>query len=91
MSLPFREANAILSRDVLGFCQKYLPGGAVKGEWYLVRVPWRTDKTPSLGVHLKSGRWRDFGREGERGDLVDAMARVRRMTPAEVVRELCPS
>lgn len=90
MSLPFKQANAILARDILGFCRRYLPRGAQKGQWWLVQVPWRIDKTPSLGVNLTSGRWKDFGRENERGDLVDLVCRLENKTPAEVVRELVP-
>lgn len=88
MAIPFKEANAILARDTIGFCKKYLPAGSQKGDWWLVCVPWRVDKTPSLGVNLKTGRWCDFGREGDRGDLVDLKARLERKSTTDIVREL---
>ena len=87
MGLDFQAAKRQLTQDVLGWCQKNLPGGSVKGTWYLVRVPWRQDRTPSLGIHLQSGNWKDFGREGDRGDIIDLAARVGRCSPADVVRD----
>ena len=32
--------------------------------------PWRDDRSPSLGVSLTTGMWRDFA-TGERGDMLD--------------------
>lgn len=90
MALRFKDAQAILAKDILGFCKRYLPSGQQKGRWWMVSCPWREDKTPSLGVNLDSGRWKDFGREDSRGDLVDLLARVVNKTPTEIVLELAP-
>lgn len=72
--LPFAAIKAASPSFVDAFCQRYLPGAKKTGQWWKARVPWREDKTPSLGVHA-SGRWKDFSR-GDRGDLVDLLARI---------------
>ena len=90
MSLDFKAAHTRLAQNVRGFCEKYLPTGSQKGDWWLARVPWREDRTPSLGVHLHSGRWKDFGREGDRGDLIDLLSRIERRPAADIVRGMSP-
>lgn len=87
MGLDFKAANAALARDIIGICKKYLPAGEQKGDWWLARVPWRADKTPSLGVSLTTGRWKDFGREDDRGDLLSLVARLENKAPADIVRD----
>lgn len=85
MNVDFRAAHAKLARDVPGFCAHYLPGGAIRGDWYLVRVPWRQDRTPSLGVSMTTGFWKDFGRH-EGGDLPGLIARLEHRSPVDVAR-----
>lgn len=68
------------------FCLRYLADAKKHGSWWKARVPWRDDKNPSLGVH-QSGQWKDFSR-GDRGDLVDLMARVDGCTIAEAAVRL---
>lgn len=85
----FARAKARLTSDVLGVCQRHLPGGKVKGDWWLVSTPWRVDKNPSLVVNLKSGKWKDMARIEDHGDLIDLVARTTGMTAIEVVKEIC--
>jgi len=83
MTIPF---DSIKQRAAQGYvpalCQRWLPGGAAKGDWWLVRVPWREDRTPSLGVHLQSGNWKDFGRS-EGGDVIELYQRLKGCDVAE--------
>lgn len=86
---PYKEANEILARNIRSWCKQLLPKGQAIGEWWVVSVPWRQDKNPSLGVSLTSGHWEDFGR-GERGSPVDLLARLSNQSPAEIAFELVP-
>ena len=86
--LDFKSAQAKLARDVQGFCMKHLPRGKRKGDWWLISSPFRADKNPSFVVHLENGRWKDLS-TGERGDLVDLLARLTGTSAADVVRDIC--
>lgn len=85
--LDFKSAQATLARDVQGFCLKHLPRGKRKGDWWLVSSPFRVDKNPSFVVSLPTGRWKDLS-TGDRGDLVDLLARLTGTSAAEVVRDI---
>lgn len=84
----FEKANEILRANVRGVCERYLPQGKQKGEWWLVSTPWRVDKNPSLCVNLKSGKWKDMARTDEHGDLIDLIARVSGEAPIAVVNRV---
>ena len=66
---------------------KHLPRGKRKGDWWLVSSPFRVDKNPSFVVSLPTGRWKDLS-TGDRGDLVDLLARLTGTSAAEVVRDI---
>lgn len=87
--IPYDEANAILRRDIKGLCRGLLPRGRATGQWWVASVPWREDKTPSLGVSLTTGHWEDFATK-ERGSPIDLLARLTRRTPEQVALELVP-
>lgn len=89
MSLDFKAAHAILARDVRGLCMRLFPKGQQKGVWWVTSVPWREDRTPSLGISLTTGYWKDFGR-GEGGDLPGLLAKIQNRSAADIVRELMP-
>jgi hypothetical protein len=88
MRTDFARAKAELQGDLLGLCRHYLPNGKRSGNWWLAAVPWRVDRHPSLGVHLQSGNWKDFASPDEKGDILDLIARIEGMKPADVVRRL---
>lgn len=88
MGVPFAAVKAAAPRYAEHFCRRYLPAGKRVGHWWVVSVPWREDKNPSLGVNLTSGNWCDFGVPGTHGDLTDLLARVDRCTPAEAASRL---
>jgi hypothetical protein len=60
----------------LPLCQRWLPRGQRKGDWWVASTPWREDKNPSLGVNLQSGNWKDFANPSVRGDIVALYAKV---------------
>lgn len=49
-------------------CRHWLPNGKRQGNWWVCCSPWRDDRTPSLGVSLTTGFWKDFS-TGEGGDV----------------------
>jgi len=88
MADDFAAARAKLNTNIHGVCQRYLPRGVVKGDWWLVSTPWRVDKNPSLGVHLTSGRWKDFARPEDHGDLIDLISKITGEKPINIVKEV---
>lgn len=83
--IPFPEIQDRAKSVALALCKRWLPTGSVGGNWYLCSTPWRTDKNPSLGVSLTTGRWKDFA-TGERGDLIDLYQKIHGGTSAEAAR-----
>lgn len=51
-------------------CKAWLPDGKRQGGWWMAKAQWRNDNTPSLGVSLTTGHWKDFGGT-ESGDMID--------------------
>ena len=84
--LPFAAVKAASPSFVDAFVRRYIPDAKKHGGWWKARVPWRPDKTPSLGVH-SSGQWKDFSR-GDRGDLVDLLAKIEGCTGSEAASRL---
>jgi len=91
MGLDFKAANARILDSIHTICRKYLPRGRQQGDWWVACVPWRDDRTPSLGVSLTTGRWKDFGRPGDGGDAVDLLAKLQNTQPADIVRQVLGS
>lgn len=67
--------SRISGAHVLALCQAWLPGGRKQGGWWMARSPWREDHTPSLGVSLTTGIWKDFA-TGDGGDIIDLSMRL---------------
>lgn len=86
--LDFKAANLKAAASIHTICRKYLPKGRQQGDWWLATVPWRADRTPSLGVSLTTGRWKDFGRPGDHGDTIDLLSRLTGRKAADIVREM---
>ena len=86
-TIPFDSIRERAAQGYIrGLCERWLPGGTVKGDWWVVRVPWRADKTPSLGVSLTSGNWQDFGRPGDHGDITALYQKLKGCSTAEAAR-----
>lgn len=62
--------DRLSSSHIEALCKAWLPDGKRQGNWYVCKVPWREDRSPSLGVSLSTGRWKDFA-SGEHGDMID--------------------
>lgn len=90
MGLPFTEAKAALVAMLPSLCKRYLPNGKRSGDWWVASVPWREDKNPSLGLSLTTGRWVDFGNPDSKGDILDLLARLENVSPAEIVKRVLP-
>lgn len=66
-------------------CRAWLPEGKRQGGWWVVKTPWRDDNSPSLGVSLTSGRWKDFA-TGDQGDMIDLSMRLFNDTLKETIQ-----
>lgn len=91
MALDFRLAKARALANLRGILRKHLPKGQEKGDWYVACVPWREDRTPSLGVSLTTGAYVDFGREGDKGDILSLLSKLERRPLVDIVRDLTRS
>jgi hypothetical protein len=67
--------DRLTSSHIETLCKAWLPDGKRQGGWYVCCAPWREDRSPSLGVSLSSGRWKDFA-TGDRGDMIDLSMRL---------------
>lgn len=70
---------------VAALCREWLPDGRRQGVWWVCRTPWRDDRSPSFGVSLTTGRWRDFA-TGDRGDMIDLAMRLFGESLTDVVK-----
>lgn len=75
-AFPFSAVRAEAFLRCRELCTRLVPRGVFRGDWYFAKVPWRADDTASLGISLTSGRWRDWGREGDDGTFIDLLARL---------------
>lgn len=67
--------DRLTSSHIETLCRAWLPDGRRQGGWYVCCTPWREDGSPSLGVSLSSGRWKDFA-TGDHGDMIDLSMRL---------------
>lgn len=74
-SPSFDEVKDAALASIESLCRRLLPQGRVKGNSYISRVPWRTDKQPSLSVLLKNATWKDWGAD-EGGSIIDLVMRL---------------
>lgn len=81
--IPFEAVRAESLRQIETLCARLLPQGKRFGHWWKCRVPWRDDATASLMVSFTSGRWRDWGREGDNGTMIDLVMRLDNCTLME--------
>jgi len=87
MTIPFDSIKDRVSQGyVRSLCERWLPHGQPKGAWWVARVPWREDRTPSLGVHLVSGNYKDFGRPEDRGDIISLYAKLARVPVTDAAK-----
>ena len=84
-SLTFARVRAACLANVAALAPQLVPGGRWTGDWYMVRVPWRDDRQPSLHISRTSARWWDRGYEGDDngGTLIDLVVRLDRCSLAQ--------
>lgn len=88
MTIPFSAIKARVAEGyVLPLCERWLPRGKQKGNWWVAPVPWRKDNNPSLIVHLGSGNWEDKSL-GDKGDIFDLRMRIAHETNIEAAKAI---
>lgn len=75
-SIPFSAVRDESLRQIETLCSRLLPQGRRFGGWWKCKVPWRDDRTASLMVSFSSGRWRDWGRPGDDGTMIDLVMKL---------------
>ena len=83
--MPFKEINEAAARHAEALCKRWLPAGKRHGGWWVASTPWREDRNPSLGVSVRTGKWRDFA-NGERGDFIDLYQKLYGGTSVDAAR-----
>ncbi|SEK36184.1 Toprim domain-containing protein [Bosea lupini] len=77
------EVKALLQERIEELCERLIPTGQHKTGYYLARNPHRDDKKPSLVIATtkrEPGAWKDWGAETYRGDVLDLIQFVERLT-----------
>lgn len=77
------EVKALLQERIGELCERLIPTGQRKTGYYLARNPHRDDKKPSLVIYTdkrEAGAWKDFGAEQYRGDVLDLIQFIERLT-----------
>jgi len=74
-SLISEIKDRLTASHIEALCKAWLSHGRRQGGWWVCTSPWRDDRSPSLGVSLTTGLWRDFA-TGERGDMIDLSMRL---------------
>ena len=87
--IEFARVNrAALARldDIL---RRWLPGGRIEGNEYVVRNPKRHDRRPgSFKINLTTGKWADWASGDKGGDPVSLAAFLFDLSQAEAARRL---
>lgn len=71
----FEAVKAVALENIGTLAKKLLPHGKTQGHWWVSKCPWRDDQTPSLGISLTTGNWKDWGR-AEGGTIIDLIMRL---------------
>lgn len=74
--IPLEAIRAECKSQIESLCARLLPQGRRHGGWWKCHVPWRDDKDASLMVSFSSARWRDWGRPGDDGTMLDLVMRL---------------
>lgn len=87
MSRIQRIKDRLSPGHVEALCKAWLPGGKMKGRWYMVCSPFRQERSPSFGVKCSPNYgWYDFGSGGgDGGDMIDLTCRLHGATVREAI------
>lgn len=73
--IDFERVNRAAVNVLPALLGRWLPGGRIMGDEYVVCNPRRADRTPgSFRINTRSGRWADFAVEGTKGGDIIALA-----------------
>jgi hypothetical protein len=69
---------------------RWLPGGCIEGDEYVVRNPRRDDRAPgSFLINIRSGKWADFAIAGAKGgDIISLAAYLGGISQTEAAMSL---
>ena len=85
--LDFQSINRRASGQMRAILSHFIPGGAVRGEEYIVRNPTRADRRPgSFKINLSTGHWADFATGDHGGDVISLVAYVNRIGQLDAAR-----
>ncbi len=90
MAIDFEQINRAILVNYRSIITEWLPGGRLEGEQYVVRSPFREDKTPgSFKVNTTSGVFKDFADDSVSGaDPINLYAMLKGMSQGDAAREL---
>lgn len=75
--------------DIRGVLGRFLPGGKIIRNEYVVRNPRRFDRhLGSFRVNLRSGAWADFATEHRGRDLISLIAYLKSISQYEAAKGL---
>jgi DNA primase len=87
--IPFAEINRRLLPRALSLLQRWAPEGIVRGNEYICRCPWRSDKSVgSFSVNLTTGTFYDFATKEAGRDLITFYAKCNGINNSDAAREL---
>lgn len=87
--IDFQRINQAALPVLMGLCQRWLPGGQVRGCEYVALNPRRADrKAGSFSINLSTGRWADFSSGDKGGDPISLAAYLHGLSQGEAAREL---
>lgn len=87
--IDFAAVNQAALPVLTSLCQRWLPGGQVRGCEYVALNPRRADrKAGSFSINLSTGRWSDFATDDKGGDVVSLAAYLHGLSQGEAAREL---
>ncbi len=85
--LDFQSINRRASGQMRAILSHFIPGGAVRGEEYIVRNPTRVDRRPgSFKINLRTGHWADFATGDRGGDVISLIAYINRIGQLDAAR-----
>lgn len=86
---PVKEISERLAQRALSLCEKLIPGGDVKGDFY-VCAGTSGGEGESLKVHLSGshiGKWKDWATSADHGDMLDLWRIARGLSPGAALQE----
>ena len=88
-NLNFKDINRRASGQMRAIISHFIPGGAVRGEEYIVRNPTRADRRPgSFKINLRTGHWADFATHDAGCDVISLISYVTHTSQLDAAKAL---